>query len=369
MGEEADLVVHAFEGSVGEAVAEEVEDAVEVFGDGVGDAAEGLEARASGSVDPGVEALPSPAGVNVVVGGKEVLLEQVGAEDFPVELLEPVQPLAFGLLQVPRSFQESEACVFEFPAVGCRQLSDFLPADGIEGLVEESFDVEAVEDGLGVGAASFDGLDEGVGHVDGDESDAGAAVLPELVEKPIQGLGGLALSDPDWLARFVVHHDGDVLVPALIGELVNADEGESFEPLGVELLADDPGRDATDGDPGDLEEFFHVGLVGHSSESGDLILEVAGEEGAGSGPGDFFRPDAAASATDPAQIGLKQGRSSQDCQVSPDALLAVMNTAGDPAAAATAWDRPARNHLDAELLLLESNRTNPEPLAGKQAIE
>jgi hypothetical protein len=44
VGEEADFVVHAFEGSVGEAIAEEVEDTVEVELDGRSDAAEGLEA-------------------------------------------------------------------------------------------------------------------------------------------------------------------------------------------------------------------------------------------------------------------------------------------------------------------------------------
>jgi hypothetical protein len=44
MGEEADFVVHTFEGAVGKAVAEEVEDAVEVVEDGGGDTAEGLEA-------------------------------------------------------------------------------------------------------------------------------------------------------------------------------------------------------------------------------------------------------------------------------------------------------------------------------------
>lgn len=169
MGEESDLVVHCFEGTVGEAVAEEVEDAVEVFGDGVGDAAEGLEARAFRGLDPGVEGVPSPAGVDVVVGGEEVFLEQVGAEDLPVELFELAQSLAFGFFQVPGSFQEDEAGVLEFSAVGLGQLSDLLPAHLIESIVEEAFDVEAVEDDLRVGAASFDRFDEGIGHVDGHE--------------------------------------------------------------------------------------------------------------------------------------------------------------------------------------------------------
>jgi hypothetical protein len=60
--------------------------------------------------------------------------------------------------------------------------------------------VKAVEDDLGVGAASFDHFDEGVGHVDGHPQHGGAAILSELIEEPIQGLGGFALSRPNGLA-------------------------------------------------------------------------------------------------------------------------------------------------------------------------
>jgi hypothetical protein len=246
---------------------------------------------------------------------------------------------------------------------------DFLSADRIESVVEESFDVEAVEDDFGVGAASFDRFYEGVGHVDRDELDERAAVSSELVEEPIQSLSGLALSHPDGLAGLVVHHDGDVFVPTLVGKLVDADEGKPFQAPGVELLANDPARDASDGDPGDLEESVHGRLVGDSGESGDLILEIACEEGAGSGPGDLLGSDAAAPAANPSQIGLDQRSGRKDRQVPPDTLLAVMNTTGDSAAAAASWHPLSRDDAQMDFPLLETDRSDPEPLARKEPIE
>src|ERR1700693_4742849 len=327
MGEEADFVVHAFEGPVGR------------------------------------------AGVGVVVGGEEVFLEQVGTEDFSIEPFESTEPLSFGVFQVTRRFQENDAGVLEISAFFPRKPCDFLSADRIEGVVEESFDVEAVEDDFGGGAASFDRFDEGVGHVDRDELDGRAAVSSELVEEPIQSLSGLALSHPDGLAGLVVHHDGDVFVPALVGELVDADEGKPFQALGIELLANDPGRNASDRDPGDLEESVHGRLVSDSRESGDLILEVAREEGAGSGPADQLGSDAAAPTANPAHICLDQRSGCQDRQVPPDTLLAIMNTTCDSAAAATSRDPSSRDDAYVNFPLLETNRSDPEPLARKETIE
>src|SRR5712692_14541 len=320
-------------------------------------------------MDPGAEALASPAWMGIVVGGEEVFFEQVGAEDFSIELFKLAQPLSFGVFQVPGSFQEGEAGVLQIVAFFPGEPCDLLAADRVEGFVEEALDMEAVEDDLGVGAAPFDRFDEGVGHVDGHQQDGGAAILSELVEEPIQGLGGLTLSDPDGLAGFVVHDDGDVFVPALVGELVDADEAKPFQALGIELLADDPGRDAPDGDPGDLEEFLHGRLIGDPSESCDLILEVAGEEGSGSGPGDQLGPDAAAFAADPTQVGFEKSPDSQHRQVPPDTLLTVMNTTCHPIAAAASRHPSSRDDANMDFFLLETNRSNPEPLAREEPIK
>lgn len=168
--------------------------------------------------------------------------------------------------------------------------------------------MEAIEDDLSVGAALLDRFDEGIGHIDGDELDGEAAFFSQLIEESVEGLGGFALSDPDGLAVFVVHDDGDVLVSALVGELVDSDVGEEVESVWVEFFADDSRGDATDGDPGDLEEAFHGRLVGDPSETGDLILEVASKEGPGSGPGDLFAADAATAAADSPKRWLR-GRS------------------------------------------------------------
>jgi hypothetical protein len=307
--------------------------------------------------------------VGVVVGGEEVFFEKVGSEELPVDLFQFAEPLSFGISEVPRSLQENEAGVLQIPAVGAGKLRDFLPADLIEGIVEETFDVEAVEDDFRIGAAPFDRLDEGVGHVDGDELNGEAALRPEFIKESLESLGGFAFSHPGGLAGLVVHDDGDVLVPALVGELIDTDEGEPVESSWIELLADDSGGDPTDGDPGDLEEASDGRFVGDASEPGDLILEVTGEERARSCPGDLLASDAAAATVDASNGSFEENPDSQDSQVPPDAPLAVMNTPGDAAAAAASWHPSPRDDGDVDFSGLKPYRPNPEPLAREQPVE
>jgi hypothetical protein len=89
--------------------------------------------------------------VGAVVGSEEVFLEQGGAEDSSIDSFESTKPLSFGVYQVPGSFEENEAGVLEMSAFFPGKPCDFLTADRIEGLVEESFDVEAIEDDFGGG--------------------------------------------------------------------------------------------------------------------------------------------------------------------------------------------------------------------------
>lgn len=307
--------------------------------------------------------------MGIVVGGEEVFLEQVGSEELPIDLFQFAESLSFRASEIPRSLQEYEAGVLQIPAVGVGELGDFLSADLIEGVVEETFDVEAIEDDFRIGAAPFDRLDEGVGHVDGDELDGEATLRPEFVEESLESLGGFAFSHPGGLAGLVVHDDGDVLVSALVGELIDTDEGEPIESAWIELLANDSGGDPTDGDPGDFEETLDGRLVGDASEAGDLILEVPGEEGTGSGPGDLLASHPATSAADSSQVRLEKDSGCQDRQVPPGAPLAVMDTAGDAAAAAASGHPSSRGDPDADLASFQTDRSDPEALAREQTVE
>jgi hypothetical protein len=53
----------------------------------------------------------------------------------------------------------------------------------------------------------------------------------------------------------------------------------------------------------------------------------------------------------------------------PDTLLAIMNTTGDSTAAATSRDPSPRDDANVNFPLLETNRSDPEPLARKEPIE
>jgi hypothetical protein len=55
--------------------------------------------------------------------------------------------------------------------------------------------------------------------------------------------------------------------------------------------------------------------------------------------------------------------------VPPDTLLAIMNTTGNPAAAATSRNPSPRDDANVNFPLLEMNRSDPEPLARKETIE
>jgi hypothetical protein len=208
--------------------------------------------------------------------------------------------------------------------------------------------VEAIEDDFRVGAAALDRFDVGVGHIEGNELEAQAAFRTELIEELLEGGDGSALPDPDGLAGFVIHDDRGVLVPALVGELVDTDEGERFESLGIQLLAHDSAGDASDGHPGDPEEPFDGGLVGGPSEPGDLILEVTGEERARSCPGDLLASDAAAATVDASNGSVEENSDSQDSQVPPDAPLAVVDTAGDTITRAASWHPSPRDDGDVD---------------------
>jgi hypothetical protein len=279
------------------------------------------------------------------------------------------EALAFAAVEVPRGLEQEEAGVFESWALGLRQLSDLLPANLIEGVVEEALDVEAIEDDFGVGAAALDHLDVGVGHIEGNQLEAQAAFRTDLIEELLEGGDGSALPDPDGLAGFVIHDDCGVLVPALVGELVDTDEGERFESLGVQLLAHDSPGDTSDGHPRDPEELFDGGLVGSPSESGDLILEVTGEEGARSCPGDLLASDAAAATVDASNGSFEKDPDSQDSQVPPDAPLAVVDTAGDTTTPAASWHPSPRDDGDVDFSSPKPYRPNPEPLAREQPVE
>ena len=81
-----------------------------------------------------------------------------------------------------------------------------------------------------------------LGRIGADQGDLGATLGAELIEEPLQRLGVPARVGPQQDPRFVVHDHSEVLVPALVADLIDPDPGQSLEPVGLGLRVRDHHR-------------------------------------------------------------------------------------------------------------------------------
>ena len=94
-GDGPKLVVEVLDEAVGEALIDVGEDVVLVFAYGPSELDEGSDSRATGPCEPVVAGSTCSCGLSVVEGGGECLLEQVGAIERSVILLDSAE---FGLV-------------------------------------------------------------------------------------------------------------------------------------------------------------------------------------------------------------------------------------------------------------------------------
>jgi hypothetical protein len=101
------------------------------------------------------------------------------------------------------------------------------------------------------------------------------------------------------------------------------------------VISHHPGHDRGHRRPGAAQQPGDGGLVGALGQPGDDVLDVAGEPGTGAGPWHRLGPHpAAASAGQPADLGLQVQPGGAQVQVPPAAHRAVIDRPGGPAAGA-----------------------------------
>jgi hypothetical protein len=101
-------------------------------------------------------------------------------------------------------------------------------------------------------AVLLDHLADPLGPIGADMGDLPTSFLPEGLEEATQGRLVPTHAGPHQPAAVVVDDDGQVLVVALVGDLVDPDPPqtrEQIEPAGG--VGPDPGDDRPDGAPGD----------------------------------------------------------------------------------------------------------------------
>jgi len=159
--------------------------------------------------------------------------------------------------------------------------------------------MEAIQDELSIGAMIFDGIDEGFAHVAASPGHLFFLVVAErLFEEPVDGLAGLALTDPKNPRAVKVVNDSDVLVPLAVGDLIDADGFEPSNTVAIAYARDRAMKDVGERRRRHAEQLRGSPLCHQLGVGEDQVLEAIGNTGSLFGPGDLFLYPAVCRADD-----------------------------------------------------------------------
>ncbi len=214
-----------------------------------------------------------------------------------------------------------------------------------------------------------------VRRVGGHMRNLGAALGTQRVEKPPQGGGVAARRGPHQPATVVVDHHRQVLVVALVRDLIDADPAQAREPVDSLLgVAPDPGHDRPDGAPCDPHQFAHRGFRTRHRQPGHRVIEGQGVPGVMARPRHRHHRRPVAGAVHPRGLGLQHHLHGAPIQAPPPARALTPVIPGRPAAAAATAARnsasrphPRHHQLGAvSLLLVELDVPDHRPLIDTQ---
>src|SRR5487761_1831220 len=237
MAHHLDLVVHAFQGAVGNSQPGPGQDTVEMGTEHAHEFLEGLEPGAHRRMHPAFEVLFSPSRLAVIPEELKSFLQIVGAHDGRVPAHQGREALALVGPQVPGVLQQQEARSFEEGLLPAAQTAYLTPSYFIDRPVEVLHEMEAVEEDLGVGGVELNGLQVGLPHIQADDLDRGRTAPTQSGEEPGQGLFGPILAHPEQRPTFQVIDDGQIIMSFATTHFIDAEDVQrpaaaTFQPIG-----------------------------------------------------------------------------------------------------------------------------------------
>jgi hypothetical protein len=176
----------------------------------------------------------------------------------------------------------------------------------------------------------------------------------EYVEELAQGGPVAARCGPQQPTGVVVDDDGQLAVPALVGDLVDTDPGQPVRAVTEGFdVGPDAGDDRTDGAPGDAHQVRDRGLRTLGHQPGDGLVEGERVTRAVACPRHVRDDNPVLGATDPRRIGLEEHPRRAGIQRPPatPSLAAVVTPAATPAHPAPASSAPRRSYSSHQQLL------------------
>jgi len=235
-----------------------------------------------------------------------------------------------------------------------------LATHGIECLSGPTDDVKRVGASHGVGTSIADHVSDPCGPISGDMGDLGASTRPRCLQRIEEGAHGRAFpagTGPHQAAAVVINHDGQVLVAALVGDLIDPDPrqaGERVEP--GRGIGPHPSDDRSDCAPSDPHQLGDRGLRALGGQPGHLLVKRAGVSSAVAGPGNLPHGRPVNRAIHPRGVSLEEDLGGPHVQRTPPAPTLATVIPGSPRPAGTAStptrsSRPHMGHQDLRLVV------------------
>ena len=191
-------------------------------------------------------------------------------------------------------------------------------------------DVEFIECNAGIGQVIGDTLDESRRHVDADTSDlAGiAAMASQVLGKRFDGLGITSLGDEDDLARYRIGDQGQIVMTAPTGSLVNGNGANAGQISGINGQVDILGANGVYAMPGFAHDPRYRGERHLPGQHQHQRLEQQGEAGQLARPVRFDQGDLPVRQPDARHADLEVALMLEKVQVPVTLDLRVVNRMG-----------------------------------------
>lgn len=221
-------------------------------------------------------------------------------------------------------------------------------------------------------AVGLHGVGDPVGCIGRNVGDLGAAVLAEQLEEAVQRGLVAAHAGPEEPAGVVVDHDGQVPVPALVGDLIDPDAAEPLQAVHLRVdLALNACHHSAYGPPSDPHQLGDGGLRRGGGQPADGVFEVAGEPRPVPRPRHLDGDHAVVPAADTHRLRLQIHPDRAQIQAPPTtrtgpgtaAVIARLSPPAHPAPARSVTAGPHRGH---DLLGVRVELDRPEHHSATQ---
>ena len=145
-----DLVVHSFEGSIGDPQFRPGEKAREMLFDEACKLDEGVQPRVSCPPEPLVEVCLGSLLLNIIPKLLKCLFQIISPNEGKVELQQTREPSVFVGSEIPRVLEQDEPSPFEIDPFLASQPFELGLSDFVEGPIQVLDDMEAIEDQSGL---------------------------------------------------------------------------------------------------------------------------------------------------------------------------------------------------------------------------